>query len=183
MIGSLSSAEIEQAFPFATRIILRTDWLVPETLTVNQFLHDLGTQRRRGDFNAIRCYRFARRDHAEAMSAFILSKRYDRLFCDCPLGSSRDEVAAEWQRIEREKQVILDWGRRTKKLQEVVQEYRFSRRQGDSSWTAHRNASRLVAAADASVGDPMNYAGVLIEWAEKEHRDWFWRCCRHHHVL
>lgn len=84
--------------------------------------------------------------------------------------------------IEREKAIILDWGRRTRKLQEVVQEYRFSRRQGDDSQRAHENAARLVA-TDASVADPMNTARVLIEWAEREHRDWFWRCCRDHHVL
>ena len=68
-------------------------------------------------------------------------------------------------------------------LQEVVQEYRFSRRQGDCSNTAHENASGVVAKADPSIADPMNHAGVLIEWAEREHREWFWRCCRKHHVL
>jgi hypothetical protein len=37
--------------------------------------------------------------------------------------------------------------------------------------------------ADPSISDAMNHAGELIEWAEREHRDWFWRCCRDHHRL
>ena len=123
---SLSSAEIERAFPFTTLIILRTDWLTRETLVVNTFVNGLGGPHRRGDFNAIRCYHVARQDHAEAMSAFILAGRYDRLLRDCGTGSSPDEVTAEWQRIEQERQAYSDRGRRTKKLQAVVQEYRFS---------------------------------------------------------
>lgn len=33
----------------------------------------------------------------------------------------------------------------------------------------------------ASFGDArtLEEAGVLIVWAEKEHRSWFWHCCRH----
>jgi hypothetical protein len=29
----------------------------------------------------------------------------------------------------------------------------------------------------------MTYAGVCIEWAEREFRDWFWRCAPNHQVL
>ncbi len=35
----------------------------------------------------------------------------------------------------------------------------------------------------ATVADPLAYAGHIIEWAEREHLVWFWRCCREHHVL
>jgi hypothetical protein len=180
---SLSSAEIEREFPFAVRIILRTPWLTHETLAMNQAAHDLGTPYRSGEFNAVRTYHFTRQDQAGAVAEFVLARRYDRLFRDCTSGSPRDAVAAEWRRIEAERQAILAWARRTRMLQEVVQEYRFSRRQGDASCRAHENASRVVATADPSIADPMNYAGVLIEWAEREHRAWFWRCCRKHHVL
>src|SRR6187399_2510003 len=62
----------------------------------------------------------------------------------CCAAAARARHPSEWRRIEQERQVILDWGRRTKKLQEVVQEYRFSRRQGDASYKAHENASRIV---------------------------------------
>jgi hypothetical protein len=183
MIRSLSSAEIEREFPYTTRIILRTGWEVHEQLAVNQAVGDLGAPYRSGWFNGIRRYHFAQAEKAEALSKFMLARRYDRLFPNCGKGSSREEVAAEWVRIEEQRQAILAWARQTGMLQEVVQEYRFGRRQGDASYKAHEQASLVVARADASIADPMNHAGVLIEWAEREHRDWFWRCCRHHHVL
>jgi hypothetical protein len=44
-------------------------------------------------------------------------------------------------------------------------------------------AAKLVEKVDAWIGDPMSYAGILIEWAEREYREWFWRCCRDHHAL
>jgi len=92
---------------------------------------------------------------------------------------SSDDVAVEWERT----QTILAWGRREGRLQKVVQEYRFGRRQGDSSEQAYAWAARRVASLDASIADPETHAGVLIQWMEREHRDWFWRCCRDHHVL
>jgi hypothetical protein len=61
-------------------------------------------------------------------------------------------------------------------LQEVVQEYRFERRQVSSSNMARVAASWIVEKADASIRDSMTYASVLIEWTKREHRDWFWRC-------
>jgi hypothetical protein len=82
-----------------------------------------------------------------------------------------------------DKQTILAWGRQKGRLQAVVQEYRFSRRAGDASGKAHQYGAALVAALDPSVPDPKRYARVLIRWMEQEHRDWFWRCCRDHHVL
>jgi hypothetical protein len=180
---SVSSTEIEREFPFTVPIILRTPWRTHETLAMNQAVHDLGVPYRAGEFNAIRTYRFPRQEPVESLRAFVTARRYDRLFSDCRRGSSPEEVAAEWRRIEAERQAILAWARRTRLLQEVVQEYRFSRRQGDASCRAHENASRMVAKADPSIADPMNHAGVLIEWAEREHRAWFWRCCARHHVL
>jgi hypothetical protein len=95
---------------------------------------------------------------------------------DLPSG---DDAAAEWEST----QIILAWGRRDGRLQAVVQEYRFGRRQGDSSEQAYGCAARRVASLDASIADPLIYAGVLVQWMEREHRDWFWRCCRDHHVL
>jgi hypothetical protein len=48
---------------------------------------------------------------------------------------------------------------------------------------AHQEAGKVVMKSDPTIADPMNYAGVLIEWAEREHREWFWRCCRNGHSL
>jgi hypothetical protein len=94
-----------------------------------------------------------------------------------------EQVAAEWIRIEQERQTILAWGRSTRILRDVVQEYRFERHMGSRSSTAHEAAARLVAKADPSIADPLAYARVLIEWAERQHRCWFWRGCRGDHVL
>lgn len=86
-------------------------------------------------------------------------------------------------RLFLDEQAILAWGRQKGRLQEVVQEYRFSRRAGDASCKAHDYAAAAVARLDPSVADPANTARVLIKWMEQEHREWFWRCRRDHHVL
>jgi len=96
---------------------------------------------------------------------------------------TREEVAAEWGKIGAEREVVLEWGRVGSRLQDVVQMYRFWRREGAYSNTAHSHAAEVVENLDPTVDDPLFYAGVLIEWAEREHRTWFWRCCRNHHVL
>ena len=82
-----------------------------------------------------------------------------------------------------EREAILDWGRATGLLREVVQQYRFERRQGADSAAAYGEAAKLVAAADPRIEDPSKYAHVMIAWAENEHRAWFWRCCRDGHIL
>ena len=82
-----------------------------------------------------------------------------------------------------EREAILAWARSTFMLQEIVQEYRFERRQGSYSSMAHIAAARLIERRHPAIGNTMTYAGVCIEWAEREHRDWFWRCCRNHHLL
>lgn len=64
-------------------------------------------------------------------------------------------------------------------LREVVHHYRFERSIGTNSCMAHQAAATLLQSAYPTVVDPMNYSGVLIEWTEKEHRLWFWHCCRH----
>jgi len=44
-------------------------------------------------------------------------------------------------------------------------------------------AAKMVEKMDLSIGDPLTHAGVCIEWAEREHRQWFWRCTRDHQLL
>lgn len=82
-----------------------------------------------------------------------------------------------------ERQFILDWGRTTGLMLEIVQQYRFARRQGASCAEAHVAASRPIELSAPSIADPMTIAGVMLEWAELEHRSWFWRCCRDDHFL
>jgi hypothetical protein len=61
--------------------------------------------------------------------------------------------------------------------------YRFKRRQGDYSSAALAAAASVVEKVDPAIGDPMTYAGVCIEWAKREHRQWLWRCTRDHQLL
>lgn len=83
----------------------------------------------------------------------------------------------------RERQSILDWGRATGLLSDVVQQYRFARRQGASCTEAQLAASKPIELSAPSIPDPMTFANVMLEWAEVEHRSWFWRCCREDHFL
>lgn len=180
---SLSSAERERLYPYCTKIICRGSWTTYDTSALNAEADRLDGDHRGSFFNSFQRYHFQAEEQAAALSAFVLNNRLHRLMPNSTQGASREEVEAEWQRIAQEREVILAWGRSMRMLQEIVQEYRFERRRGSYSYTAHQAAAKIVEKADSSIGDPMNYAGVLIEWAEKEHRDWFWRCCREHHVL
>lgn len=67
-----------------------------------------------------------------------------------------------------QRETILGWARKTKALQEIVQTYRFERRQGAFSHMAHLAAAKAVERVDPSVDDAMSHAGVCIEWAERE---------------
>ena len=179
----LSSDEIERHFPHGMRIIMRGRLSFHERGALNVVIEGLG-EHRNGSFNGIEHHRFQRAAQAAMLAEFVASNRMDRLVPDSTDRPTPEEVAAAWQEIARANDAILAWARAVPgRLQEVVQTYRFERRQGAFSYSAHIAASRTVAALDPSIGDAMNYAGVLIEWAEREHRAWFWRCCRNHHVL
>lgn len=182
-LNHLSSTEIEREFPYTSKVILRTPWRTHEQLAVNDKVHQLANDYFCGRFNRMRCYHFARQDQAAAFTDFIRQGRYHRLRPDCCEGPSQQELALEWLRLCDERQSILAWGRVGSRLQEVVMAYRFHRKIGCGSEEAHRQSALAVAALDGGVSDPLNHAGVLIEWAEREHRAWFWRCCLRHHVL
>ncbi len=179
----LSSAETEHRYPYTSRVIKRTRWETHEHLSVNEVLAKLTNDHCCGFFNEIETYHFPRQKQAADFTDFIRAGRYHRLRRNSTYGASQTEVALEWMRLCDERQAILAWGRAAKgRTMEVVQSYRFARREGRHN-AAHDEAAQTVAALDATVGDPRNYAGVLIEWAEREHRGWFWRCCREPHAL
>jgi hypothetical protein len=117
------------------------------------------------------------------MAAFLLKQRLHRLVPGSSQAPKPDEVDAEWARLAQEREAILSWARSTRMLIEIVQAYRFERRQGAYSSVAHAAAARVVEKGDPSIGDPMTCAGVCVEWAEREHRQWFWRCTRDHQLL
>ncbi len=178
-----SSAETEQRFPHAVRLIARSYVGFHERGILNDTAASLGPFRH-NNFNRIETFHFVTADAAAEMSEVITSQRLDRLSPNSTQGSSRGDVAAEWRRIAEEREVILAWGRKTGMLGQVVAHYRAERHLGACSYRAHVEAARLLTdRAKVSIGEPMNYAGVMIEWAEREHRAWFWRCCRDGHYL
>jgi hypothetical protein len=174
-----SSAELEEVFPYTSRVFVRTLWETSDHLKVNAAMARITDIHRCCFWNGIECYRFTEQKHAADFTDFIRSNRLHRLQRDSREGAGQAEVALEWMRVCEERQAILAWGRAVRgRTMEVVQTYRFERREGTYSDTAHKVAAKTVAALDPAVADPLNYAGVLIEWAEREHREWFWRCCR-----
>lgn len=106
------------------------------------------------------------------MAAFLLREGLHRLV-PLPVAATRLP----------QRETILGWPRAKEALSEVVQTYRFERRRGAYSHSAHAAAARTVEQIDRAVDDAMTYAGVCIEWAEREHRAWFWRCAPNDQVL
>lgn len=179
---SLSSAEIERHFPHLVPIILRHPLSFGVRLAFNEVLSGLG-ERRTGLFNGIETHHVRTECAAMALRAYVADRRLDRLVPGSDEEATREQVVEAWREIERERSAAMLWARSRRVLQEVVQEYRFERRRGSFSVTAHEAAGRIVARADATVANPLAYAGYIVEWAEREHRTWFWRCCRENHVL
>ena len=177
-----TSAELERAFPHTTAIIRRGYWSAAEHAELNGWMMQFGDMRC-GEFNWIRRYYFTCPDQAAKLREHALDLRLHRLRVQCGEGATREEVALEWERMAAEREEILAWGRLTGMTRQVVAHYRAERHVGTYSYTAHFNAAKLIEKAHPTIADPRNYAGVMIEWAEREHRAWFWRCCRGLHHL
>ena len=177
-----TSAELERAFPHTTSIIRRGYWSAAEHAELNGWMMQFGDMRC-GEFNWIRRYYFTCPDQAAKLREHALDLRLHRLRVQCGEGATREEVALEWERMAAEREEILAWGRLTGMTRQVVAHYRAERHVGTYSYTAHFNAAKLIEKAHPTIADPRNYAGVMIEWAEREHRAWFWRCCRGLHHL
>ena len=177
-----TSAELEQAFPHATSIIRRGHWTATEQAELNDWMRQFGDTRC-GDFNSVRRYHFTCPQQAAALREHALDLRLHRLRANCTYGATREEMALEWERMAAEREEILAWGRTTGMTRQVVAHYRAERHVGSYSYTAHFAAAKLIEQAHPTIADPRNHAGVMIEWAEREHRSWFWRCCRGLHHL
>ena len=177
-----TSAELEQAFPHATSIIRRGHWTATEQAELNDWMRQFGDTRC-GDFNSVRRYHFICPQQAAALREHALDLRLHRLRANCTYGATREEMALEWERMAAEREEILAWGRTTGMTRQVVAHYRAERHVGSYSYTAHFAAAKLIEKAHPTIADPRNHAGVMIEWAEREHRSWFWRCCRGLHHL
>lgn len=178
----VSSVDIDRAYPHAVQVIQRGHWLAHEQAEVNAMLRELG-EHRLGRFNGLATVRFIEPGPAALFTEQALANGLHRLHAGSHLGATRAEVALEWERRDAERAEILAWGRATGMLREVVQHYRFERSTGAWSQTAHLSAGRLIEKTHPTIQDPANHAGVMLVWAEKEHRAWFWKGCRGSHHL
>ena len=181
--GYLSSADVERLYPARVARIARGELSYADRGRINEEVSCIDREWRRGHFNCIDYFHFRFPEQGARMAAFLSEQRLHRLVPGSSQAPTPDEVDAEWARLARQRQAILAWARSTRMLIEIVQAYRFERRQGAWSSTAHAAAAKVVEKAAPSIGDPMTCAGVCIEWAEREHRQWFWRCARDHQLL
>jgi len=181
--GSLSSADVERLYPARVARIARGELSYADRGRINEELSCIDREWRGGAFNGVEYFHFRFPEQGARMTAFLMTHRLHRLVPGSSRAPNPGEVDAAWARLAQEREAVLAWARSTRMLIEIVQAYRFERRLGAWSHTAHGAAAKLVAKADPSIADPMTWAGVCIEWAEREHRQWFWRCTRDHHLL
>lgn len=181
--GSLSSAEVERLYPARVARIARGELSYADRGRINEEMSCIDREWRGGHFNGIEYFHFRFPEQGARMAAYLMKHRLHRLVPGSSQAPTSDEVDAAWARLAQEREAILAWARSTRMLIEIVQTYRFERRQGAFSSAAHAAAARLVEKMDPSIGNPLTYAGVCIEWAEREHRQWFWRCTRDHQLL
>jgi hypothetical protein len=181
--GYLSSAEVERLYPARVARIARGELSYADRGRINEEMSCIDREWRGGQFNGIEYFHFRFPEQGARMAAYLMKHRLHRLVPGSSQAPTSDEVDAAWARLAQEREASLAWARSTRMLIEIVQTYRFERRQGAFSSAAHAAAARLVEKMDPSIGDPLTHAGVCIEWAEREHRQWFWRCTRDHQLL
>lgn len=181
--GYLCSADVERLFPGRVARIARGELTYAERGRILDRVGEIDRQWRGGDFNGIEYFHFRFPEQGATLAAFLLRERLHRLVPGSLQAPTPEEVEADWRRMAAQRDDILAWARKTKALSEIVQTYRFERRQGAFSHMAHHAAAKVVKQIDPSVDDAMTYAGMCIEWAEREFREWFWRCAPNHQVL
>ena len=181
--GSLSSADVERLYPARVARIARGELTDADRGRINGEMSCIDREGHGGQFNGIEYFHFRFPEQGDRMAAFLMKHRLHRLVPGSSQAPTSDEVGAAWARLAQEREAILAWARSTRMLIEIVQAYRFERRQGADSSVAHAVAASLVEKMDPSIVDPLTYAGACIEWAEREHRQWFWRCTREHQLL
>ncbi len=181
--GYRPSSGAECCHPVRVARIARGDLTPVEKGRINERAARIEAQWRGGHFNGLEYFHFRLPEQGVAMAAFILKERLHRLVPGSTCAPTAGEVETAWRRMAEQREAILAWARASKALMEIVQTYRFERRQGARSPDAHAAAARMVEQLDRSVTDPRTYAGVCIEWAEREYRQWFWRCAPNHRVL
>jgi len=181
--ASLTSADIARLYPVKVARIARGLLTYAEQGRLNESAAQIDRRWRSGLFNGLEYFHFRFPEQGALMASVLLAGRLHRLVPGSIAPASSDEVEAEWRRMAGQRAAVLAWARTNKTLMDIVQAYRFERRRGASSSRSHAEAARIVQQIDRSIADPLTYAGVCIEWAEREYRDWFWRCAPDHQVL
>jgi hypothetical protein len=181
--GYLTPAEAVRAYAIKVARIARGELSAAERCRLEDYAARLDPQGRGGHFNGLEYFHFRHARQGSRMAAFLIEERLHRLVAGSSHAASPEEVEAELRRLDEQRRTILAWARANKVLMEIVQTYRFERRQGTPSLAAHAAAATVVQQIDRSVADPMAHAGVCIEWAEREYHRWFWRCAPDHQVL
>lgn len=180
---SLTSAEMARLYPVKVARIARGLLSYAEQGRLNESAAQIDRRWRSGHFNGLEYFHFRFPEQGALMASVLLKERLHRLVPGSAAPASSDEVEAEWRRMAEQRTAILSWARANKTLMDIVQAYRFERRRGAFSNRAHAEAAKVVQQIDRSIADPLTYAGVCIEWAEREYRQWFWRCAPDHQVL
>lgn len=181
--GVPTSAEIAGVYAVKVARIARGTLSCAEQGKLNSCAGEIDRRWRSGHFNGLEYFHFRFPEQGAIMAGFLLRERLHRLVPASPEPATSDAVEAEWRRMAEQRAAILAWARANKSLMDIVQTYRFERRRGAVSARAHGEAARIVQQIDRSIADPLTYAGVCIEWAEREYRQWFWRCAPDHQVL
>jgi hypothetical protein len=119
-----------------------------ETGRINEQASRIDPQWRGGPFNGLDTFHFRFPEPGATMAAFLLRERLHRLVPGSTQAPTPEEVETEWRRMAQERDAILAWARSTKLLIEIVQTYRFERRQGAGSPAAHGAAAKVVEAAE-----------------------------------
>src|SRR5260370_3586092 len=172
--GYLTSADVERLYPARVARIARGELTYADRRRINEEVSRIDQEWRGGHFNGIDYFHFRFPEQGARMAAFLMKQRLHRLVPGSSQAPTPDEVDAEGARMAQEREAILSWARSTRMLIEIVQAYRFERRQGAYSSAAHAAAARGVEKGDPSVGGPMPCAGVCIELAARRHRQCCW---------
>ncbi|MGD9883641.1 MAG: hypothetical protein AB7F22_08135 [Reyranella sp.] len=181
--GSLSSAAIARLYPVRVARIARGLLTYAEQGRLNESAAQIDRRWRSGCFNGLEYFHFRFPEQGALMASVLLKERLHRLVPGSTAPATSEEVEAEWRRIAEQRAAVLAWARTNNALMDIVQAYRFERRRGAFSSRAHAEAAKVVQQIDRSIVDPLTHAGVCIEWAEREYRQWFWRCAPDHQVL
>ena len=161
--GYRPSSGAECCHPVRVARIARGDLTPVEKGRINERAARIEAQWRGGHFNGLEYFQFRLPEQGVAMAAFILKQRLHRLVPGSTCAPTAGEVETAWRRMAEQREAILAWARPSKALMEIVQTYRFERRQGARSLDAHAAAARIVEQLDRSITDPRTYAGVCIE--------------------